>query len=233
MLEAWLREYERSPGYGTFAAVERESGEFLGWFHLRPEAGHEDEPELGYRLRRSAWGRGYATEGSRALIELAFTRLDAARVWASTMVVNVASRRVMEKAGMRLVRHFRADWPYSIPGDEEGDVEYAITRAEWETDLNPSLISEAIVLWIGSHRFAWPQPDDQRLLDAYGQARGRALINAVHALKAEFDESDAKRTAADLVAMGERAASEFHARHPEIADAAVEALAWAYTYDHK
>jgi len=47
------------------------------------------------------------------------------------MVVHVASRRVMEKSGMRLVRSFVADWPVRIPGDEHGDVEYAITRDEW------------------------------------------------------------------------------------------------------
>ena len=50
---------------------------------------------------------------------------------ASTMVVNVASRRVMEKVGMRLVRTFHADWPVRIDGDEHGDVEYAITKDEW------------------------------------------------------------------------------------------------------
>jgi RimJ/RimL family protein N-acetyltransferase len=48
------------------------------------------------------------------------------------MVVNVASRRVMEKAGLRYVRTFHADWPVPIPGDEHGDVEYAIDRSEWE-----------------------------------------------------------------------------------------------------
>ena len=48
------------------------------------------------------------------------------------MAVNVASRRVMEKAGLRCVRTFFADWPYRIPGDEHGDVEYAITREEWQ-----------------------------------------------------------------------------------------------------
>lgn len=132
MLHAWLREYERWPGYGTFAAEDRYGGDFLGWFHLRPEPGHDDEPELGYRLRRAAWGRGLATEGSRALIEFALVELGASRVWATAMAVNVASRRVMEKSGMRLVRHFRAEWPYAIPGDEQGDVEYEITRADWE-----------------------------------------------------------------------------------------------------
>jgi RimJ/RimL family protein N-acetyltransferase len=132
-LPAFLEYYARSDGYGFWAAIEKASGDFIGWFHLRPrDTGAADEPELGYRLRRSAWGKGYATEGSRALIEEAFTDLGAQRVWAETMVVNTASHRVMEKAGLRYVRTFHADWPEKIPGDEEGDVEYALTRAEWE-----------------------------------------------------------------------------------------------------
>ena len=61
-----------------------------------------------------------------------FRELGATRIRAETMAVNVASRRVMEKAGLRYVRTFFADWPYRIPGDEHGDVEYAITREEWQ-----------------------------------------------------------------------------------------------------
>jgi|GEM_PF-5645297 len=38
----------------------------------------------------------------------------------------------MEKAGLRPVRSFRAEWPLRIPGDEEGDVEYAISSDEWQ-----------------------------------------------------------------------------------------------------
>jgi RimJ/RimL family protein N-acetyltransferase len=137
MLRHWLSEYRRWPSYGTFAAIERSSGRFLGWFHLRPED-DDAEPELGYRLRREAWGVGYATEASRALIELAFASLGARRVWATAMAANAASLRVMEKSGMRLVRTFHAEWPYRIPGDELGDVEYAITRNEWEADRPPA-----------------------------------------------------------------------------------------------
>ena len=48
------------------------------------------------------------------------------------MVVNVASRRVMEKAGLRFVRIFHQEWPDYIEGEEEGDVEYALLRSEWE-----------------------------------------------------------------------------------------------------
>lgn len=117
---------------GYWAATEKSSGDFIGWFHLRPGADcPADEPELGYRLRRCAWGRGYATEGSVALIDWAFSTLSARRVVAETMAVHWASRRVMEKAGMRLVREFVADWPDPIPGDEFGDVQYAVTREEW------------------------------------------------------------------------------------------------------
>ena len=134
ILRHWLTEYERWAAYGTWAVIEKETDDFIGWFHLRPEDGRDEEPELGYRLKRAAWGKGYATEGSRALIDKAFAELGAARVFACAMAINAASRRVMEKSGLRFVRLFHADWPYRIPGDEHGDVEYAITRDEWEQD---------------------------------------------------------------------------------------------------
>jgi len=134
MLHYWLTEYERWPGYGTWGVIEKESQDFVGWFHLRPEDDREDEPELGYRFKRAAWGKGYATEGSRALVDKAFSELGASRVFAYAVAVHAASRRVMVKSGLRFKRLFHGDWPYKIPGDEQGDVEYAITRDEWEQD---------------------------------------------------------------------------------------------------
>jgi RimJ/RimL family protein N-acetyltransferase len=131
-LPGWLAYYERYRGYGFWAAIERVSGEFIGWFHLRPPDGSRPgDVELGYRLRTASWGLGYASEGSRALVELAFAELGAERVFAETMAVNTASRRVMEKAGLRYVRTFHQEWPERIEGDEHGDVEYALTRGEW------------------------------------------------------------------------------------------------------
>lgn len=132
-LPAFLSYYDRYPGYGFWAVIEKATGEFLGWFHFRPGEGHpEDEPELGYRLRKSAWGKGYAAEGSRALIDKGFSEFGVRRVVAEAMAVHTASRRVMDKAGLTLVRTFRADWPHPIPGDEHGDVEYALTREDWQ-----------------------------------------------------------------------------------------------------
>ena len=133
VLPAFLDYYERYRGYGFWAAIEKSTGLFVGWFHFRPaERSPPGEVELGYRLRRSAWGKGYATEGSRALVDKGFAELGVERVVSSTMVVNVASRRVMEKAGLRFVRSFRQPWPDYIEGEEEGDVEYALLRSEWE-----------------------------------------------------------------------------------------------------
>ena len=118
VLPAFLDYYERYPGYGFWAAIEKSTGEFLGWFHFRPpHGGRDDEAELGYRLRKSAWNKGYATEGSRALIDKGFIEYGVNRVFATTMAANVGSRRVMEKSGLSYVRTFFGDWPESMPGN--------------------------------------------------------------------------------------------------------------------
>ncbi len=131
-LSHFMSFYDRFDGYGFWAAVEKQSRRFIGWFHFRPGEGAGPlEPELGYRLHKFAWNQGYATEGSRALIDMGFERQGVERVTAETMAVHHSSRRVMEKAGLRLHRHFKTEWPVPIPGDEHGDVEYTLDRAQW------------------------------------------------------------------------------------------------------
>ena len=128
-----LHYYERFAGLGFWAAIEKSIGDFMGWFEFRPpEGGGPDEVELGYRLRKSAWGKGYATEGARALIRKGFTELGVRRVVAQAMAVNTASRRVMEKVGLTHVRTVHEEWPDPIKGAEEGEVEYALWKADWE-----------------------------------------------------------------------------------------------------
>jgi RimJ/RimL family protein N-acetyltransferase len=135
-LPAFLGYYRRYEGYGFWAVIEKETGEFLGWFHFRPRPDADPgEAELGYRLRKSAWGQGYATEGSRALIRKGFTEHGVQRVVAGAMAVNQASRRVMEKAGLTLVRTFHEPWPYPIDGDQFGSVEYALDKTRWQQDI--------------------------------------------------------------------------------------------------
>jgi RimJ/RimL family protein N-acetyltransferase len=122
---------DRETGYGRWAA--EASGEFIGWFALTRDAKTPPhEAELGYRLRRAAWGNGYATEGCRALLRKAFTELGTRRVWAETMFVNTPSRRVMERSGLRFVRVFRVHFDDPIEGTELGEVEYELRREDWE-----------------------------------------------------------------------------------------------------
>lgn len=79
-------------GYGFFAAERRSSSQFVGWFHLRPRpAEPPDEPELGYRLRRAMWGRGYATDGARSLVDRAVVDGGARRVYSQW--VSIERRR--------------------------------------------------------------------------------------------------------------------------------------------
>jgi len=134
----------RHPGFGFWAAEARGSAAFLGWFGLRPVTptagamacwpdadGQAGVAELGYRLRRSAWGHGYATEGARVLVRLAFAELGVREIVATTMAVNTGSRRVLEKAGLRYARTVHLDWPEPLDGTEHGDVEYRLRRADW------------------------------------------------------------------------------------------------------
>ncbi|WP_037613685.1 GNAT family N-acetyltransferase [Streptomyces albus] len=117
---------------GYWAARRKEGDVFLGWFEFRPLNEHSAAVvELGYRLTRAAWGHGYATEGARALVAKGFTELGVERVTGNTMAVNTRSRRVMEKAGLFLVRHFTGDWPEPLPGSEHGEVKYAVTSTAW------------------------------------------------------------------------------------------------------
>ena len=70
---------------------------------------------------------GYATEGARALISWAFETGYCSTITATTMAVNTASRRVMEKLDMKHVRTEFLEFENPLPGNEFGDVVYELT----------------------------------------------------------------------------------------------------------
>jgi RimJ/RimL family protein N-acetyltransferase len=108
-LPRFLAYYEKYEAYGFWAAIEKSSHAFIGWFHFRPALDHADDIDLGYRLRKIAWGKGYATEGSRALIHKGFTELGVQRVVATALAANKASIRVMEKLGLTFAKRYMHD----------------------------------------------------------------------------------------------------------------------------
>lgn len=98
--------------------------------------------------------------------------------------------------------------------------------------LTPSL-SEAIVVWTGWGRAAWPIRDDEEVVATFGVEAAVDLMPDIHRMEDEFYASDARLKIDDLTEMGVVAAARFRDLHPEISDSAVAALTWCYTYDFK
>ena len=88
-------------GYFDLAVTLASSGELVGGSGIRVASPHRREAHLGYAYRRDVWGLGYATEAARALIAFGFERLGMHRICAYCDVDNIASARVLEKAGMQ------------------------------------------------------------------------------------------------------------------------------------
>jgi RimJ/RimL family protein N-acetyltransferase len=93
------RAYALYPGLGTWRATRRDNGDFVGWFALKYIPGTA-EVEVGYRLRHAAWGRGFATEGGRALVDHGFEVVGLHRIVGVTHPENIASQRVLQKIGL-------------------------------------------------------------------------------------------------------------------------------------
>ncbi|PXA68620.1 GNAT family N-acetyltransferase [Cryobacterium arcticum] len=96
-------------GYGLWALERQDTGEFIGFTGLAPMP--EGIPgsggvEVGWRLARAAWGHGFATEAATAALRFGFDTVGLTEVNSITSVVNIRSRRVMERLGMQPVDEF-------------------------------------------------------------------------------------------------------------------------------
>ena len=133
VLPGWMKYYEGDTRTGVWAAELKDADEFIGWFHLRPDRFDEGEQELGYRLKRSVWGQGIATEGSLAVLHDGFVVSKFDKISARTLIGNKASQRVMEKCGLRFEYQFTYPEHILRGGTEEmrRAVKYSVTRDEW------------------------------------------------------------------------------------------------------
>ena len=106
-------------GFGLWALEVAGTGDFIGFTGLNPMP--KGVPgaggmEVGWRLARHAWHRGYATEAAMAAVDVAFNGVGLAEVWSMTAVLNEPSQAVMQRLGMVLHSHF------DHPGLEVGHV---------------------------------------------------------------------------------------------------------------
>jgi [ribosomal protein S5]-alanine N-acetyltransferase len=131
----FLPYYDKPGGFGPWAIIEKASEEYVGHCSMRSgtdsniatEMGFgSDDCEMGYGLRKPSWGKGYATEIVQALVRRAFGELGANVVVACVTIDNVASVRVLEKAGLK-----RVGVPICLPGENELSVKYAMTKGQF------------------------------------------------------------------------------------------------------
>jgi ribosomal-protein-alanine N-acetyltransferase len=111
MMQRMLARMQEWDGYGSFAAVRHADGLIIGNALLRPlENG--PEIEVGYHFAVPHWGNGYATEIARGAVRYGFENLRLDEIYGVVVQENIASRRVLEKAGLiwiRRDRHFGID----------------------------------------------------------------------------------------------------------------------------
>jgi len=143
--EAWLARCigynERRPrDSGSFAIVRRSGGEVIGWTTFgqsgKSDGTHVPDIEVGYALRRDAWGHGSTTEALRAVLAFAFGRLGAQRVFGECDGLNLASARVMEKAGMLPAAEIEVTGRRGVRG---ATLRFALPRGQWEASQDGSV----------------------------------------------------------------------------------------------
>jgi RimJ/RimL family protein N-acetyltransferase len=131
-----IAEYDKC-GFGMLAVEDRRDGSFIGMLGLTGfndalRAAIPSKPglQIAWQLARHAWGQGLATEGALAVLDHAFSALDATEVVAVTASINTPSRRVMVKSGMHHAPEDDFMHPDFPPGHPlRAHVLYRITRS--------------------------------------------------------------------------------------------------------
>lgn len=106
----------KTRGYGLFAVELKSTGKFIGYVGLHEiafDVGFKGEIEIGWRLDKDYWNKGYATEAAQAVLKFAKS-LGLKKIFSFTATVNKPSERVMQKIGMEKIGEF--EHPVLEPG---------------------------------------------------------------------------------------------------------------------
>lgn len=132
-VSTWLSQFE-SQGWSNWAVELKSSREFVGFIGLtvpRRQLPFSPCVEVGWRLKRAAWGQGYATEGAAACLRVGFEQLDLNEIVSFTAIRNLPSVAVMQRIGM-----FNANADFEHPAVPEGHplrlhCLYKLSKAQW------------------------------------------------------------------------------------------------------
>lgn len=123
-------------GWGFWAVEEKDQGDFIGFVGLHtplPELPFSPCVEIGWRLAKDHWGKGYATEAAKAAMKVAFEHLGLSEVYSFTSVENLRSRAVMERLYM-LNTHKNFEHPDIPLGNQLREhVLFKLTKERWRT----------------------------------------------------------------------------------------------------
>ena len=138
-LAAIIRADIAKDGWGLWAVEIVGGAPFIGFTGITPidfEASFAPATEIGWRLARPAWGKGYATEAANAVLAHAFDTLGMDALVSITATINVRSRRVMERIGMQRDLTGDFDHPKIAPNHPiSRHVLYRIAAADWRARL--------------------------------------------------------------------------------------------------
>ena len=123
-------------GFSFLFMVEKASGEMVGHCGIKrvdnPLALNVGDHEIGWLVREDRWRRGYAEEAMRAILDWAFTRIQAPHVVALTSEANAGSWKLMQKLGM--VRREDLDFADpAFPAEDNPTIQYSLTQEQWES----------------------------------------------------------------------------------------------------
>lgn len=107
-IESIMQQYQEF-GIGRWAAVLKETNEFVGWAglkYIKELNGRQDNYDLGYRLLKRHWGKGYGTESAKAFIRYGFDEMKLTRISAYVDVEHLASMKILEKCGLNFTNTF-------------------------------------------------------------------------------------------------------------------------------